>query len=237
MDCKFSCKWPRGGGEGGETKGVWSPVSRGQYSLHRQCLVFTVHYGCLKVFTLRNVELGRPLRVHRLHKGTITAWKQVVFVCMWVRMCVCQRKKERLSLEGVLQTVCVCLYGCALCGVTGVKKKKIEMWRKKWETWKNNKKSCYSVWPARALRINLAGVTVSDLNWRHIGDPYFFQSGSSLDPGKDCAHIFSFIQRQTACVLVLERSKKTCHPPEDKSVFQMYLILSLSSAEQWKISE
>lgn len=31
-----------------------------------------------------------------------------------------------LSLEGVLQIVCVCSYGCELCGVTGKRKKKSE---------------------------------------------------------------------------------------------------------------
>lgn len=34
-----------------------------------------------------------------------------------------------LILEGVLQIVCVCSYGCELCGVTGKRKKK--KWREK----------------------------------------------------------------------------------------------------------
>lgn len=48
------------GGKDGVTKGVWPPVNEGQYSPHQQCLMFTVHYGCLKVFTLRNAEFGWP---------------------------------------------------------------------------------------------------------------------------------------------------------------------------------
>lgn len=47
------------------------------------------------------------------------------------------------------------------------------MRRKSQKREKHTKKSCYSVWPARALRINLAGVTVPDLNWRDIEDRYF----------------------------------------------------------------
>lgn len=38
---------------------------------------------------------------------------------------------------------------------------------------KNDKKSCYSVCPVRALRINLAGVTVPYLNQRDRKDLYF----------------------------------------------------------------
>lgn len=97
-------------------------------------------------------------------------------VCVRESMSELLKKERMLSLEGVLQIVwvCVCVYVwlCIMWSDRCIKIKK-EMWRKKWEIWKTNKKSCYSVWPARALRINLAGVTVPDLNWREIEDPYF----------------------------------------------------------------
>lgn len=125
----------------------------------------------------------------------------------------------------------VCVYGCALCGMTGVKKRnlkkieKLETWRKS-EKREKHKKSCYSVRPARALRINLAGVTVPDLEWWDIADPDLSEWFISETLVK--ALLSSFIQRQTACVPVYRKKRQTCHPPEGKSVlqFKMYLILS-----------
>lgn len=126
---------------------------------------------------------------------------------MCVHVWVLEEGRDVKSWRSVTNcmSVCVCVYGCALCGVTG-KRKIIEMWRKKWETWfkKQTKKSCYSVWPARALRINLAGVTVPDHNWRDIEDPYFPEWFMSR-PWKG----LRFIQRQTSLFFCfLEWSQK-----------------------------
>lgn len=121
------------GGKVGVTEGVWSSVSRGQYSLHQKVMV---HYGCLKVFTFGNVELGRPVRLKGYTKELQLPGNRCVSVCEW--LCVSRstlewwRKEEMWSLEGVLQkkkSVCVCArsYGCALRGVSG--ERKIETWR------------------------------------------------------------------------------------------------------------
>lgn len=75
------------------------------------------------------------------------------------------------SLEGeCYKIICVCSYGCALCGEKGERKNRNVRNLKK-QT--NKKKSCYSVKPARARGINLAGVTVPDLNLKCVEDPYF----------------------------------------------------------------
>lgn len=137
---------------------------RGQYSLHQQCLMFMVHYGCLKVFTLGYVELGRPLEATGDTQRNYNCL-ETGCVCVFVCKCVCVfmseswRKEGLLSLEGVLQIVRVCVCVCTVVHyVEWQVKEKKKTWGKKVRNMKKKKKkSCYSVGPARALRINLAG--------------------------------------------------------------------------------
>ena len=130
-----------------------------------------------------------------------------VCVCVRVFVCACMEKgrdvKSGRSVTNRMR-VCVCMVVLYVEWQVKEKHRNVE---KKWEIWKRNKKSCYSVWPARALRINLAGVTVPDLYWGDIEDPCFFQNGWRLDPGKDCAHLFVFFLRQSVCVSVLEKGQ------------------------------
>lgn len=62
-------------------------------------------------------------------------------VCVYVCMSEWWTKEGMLGLEGVLQIVCecvcVCSYGCALCGVTGEKNRNVE---KKVRNMKNKQK-------------------------------------------------------------------------------------------------
>lgn len=133
--------------------------------------MFTVHYGCLKAFTLEHVELGRPL-------GFTGYTKELQMPGNRMRACVCvclssEWMLEWLRTEGMLSLVrsrsvtnCVCvLYACDVEWQVKEKNVGINM--------KNDKKSCYSVCPVRALRINLAGVTVPYLNPRDREDLYF----------------------------------------------------------------
>lgn len=94
------------GCESGITKGIQPPDARGQCSLHQQCLAFTVRYGCLKVFTLGKHRVRPTFRVHRLHRGTITAWKQAVCVFVWVCVHVQEPKQERDENSGRSVTSC-----------------------------------------------------------------------------------------------------------------------------------
>lgn len=157
-------------------------------------------------------------------------------MCVYVRVCM---EKGRDVKSGRSVTNRMRVYVCMVVHyVEWQVKEKHRNVEKKWEIWKINKKSCYSVWPARALRINLAGVTVPNLYWGDIEDPYFFQNGSRLDPGKDCAHLFIFILRQTVCVSVFrERPKFVIHQRMNLCYVKYFLIFSLISAEQWKIPE
>lgn len=100
------------GGEGWETKGVRPPVGEGKYSLHHQCSHCIM--GALRCLHSGKRRVWRPLG--GLHKGTITAWKQVVCVCAHVGAV----KKESLVWKECYKLyVCVCVR----TDVTGVRKK------------------------------------------------------------------------------------------------------------------
>lgn len=66
----------------------------------------------------------------------------------------------------------VCSYDCALCGVTGERKKRNV--DKKVRNIKNKQKKAAVVFDQpEQTRSHLAGVTVNDLNRGDIDDPYF----------------------------------------------------------------
>lgn len=171
--------------------------------------------GALRCLHLINVEFGRPI-------GYTKELQQPGNRCASVCVCMCVWKRERegacTQASSVVEdgrdvesgrsvtNYCmrVCWYACASRGVTG--ERNMKMWRRRSEeTWKKNKTkiSCYSVWPARALRISLAGVTVPDPNWRDTEiNPNFPEWLLPRALEEDCAHFFSFTQRQTVSVSV-----------------------------------
>lgn len=56
------------------------------------CLMFTVHYVCLKVFTLENVEVGRPTG----YTMELQLPGNRLCVCVRVRECVCVRASKHV---------------------------------------------------------------------------------------------------------------------------------------------
>lgn len=135
------------GGKVGVTEGVWSSVSRGQYSLHQ---TFTVHYGCLKVFTFGSVELGRPVGPKGYTKELQLPGNRCVSVCEW--LCVCQSTSEWWSkegmwgLEGALQKKCMCVcVRMVVRYVVWLVNEKSKRGERSENNEKQTKKSCYSV--------------------------------------------------------------------------------------------